>query len=41
MLCGECKLNFAEFMKEYGKYYGLILLVVYLVVYGVTGALPY
>ena len=41
MLCGECKLNFAEFMKEYGKYYGLVLLVVYLAVYGIVGALPY
>ena len=40
MLCGECKLNFPEFMKEYGKYYGLILLVLYLVVYGILGALP-
>ena len=41
MLCGECKLSFAEFMKEYGKYYGLVLLVVYLAVYGIVGALPY
>lgn len=41
MLCGECKLNFTDFMKEYGKYYGIALLVLYLVVYGVIGALPF
>ena len=41
MLCGETKMNFPDFMKEYGKYYGLILLVLYLVVYGLIGALPY
>ena len=41
MLCGECKLNFTDFMKEYAKRYGLILLVVYMVVYGIVGALPF
>lgn len=41
MLCNECKLNFTDFMKDYGKNYGLILLALYLVVYGLTGALPY
>ncbi len=41
MLCGETKVNFVEFMKEYSKQYGWILLLVYLAVFGLTGALPY
>lgn len=41
MLCGETKLNFVDFQKEYTKYFGWVVILVYLVVYGVTGALPY
>lgn len=41
LLCGETKLNFVDFQKEYVKYFGCIILLTYLVVYGVVGALPY
>lgn len=40
MLCGETKLNFIDFQKEYIKYFWLII-VVYLAVYGVIGVLPF
>jgi citrate-Mg2+:H+ or citrate-Ca2+:H+ symporter, CitMHS family len=40
MLCGETKLNFVEFQKEYIKYFWVVI-VTYLVVFGITGALPY
>jgi citrate-Mg2+:H+ or citrate-Ca2+:H+ symporter, CitMHS family len=40
MLCGETKMNFVEFQKEYTKYFWVVI-VTYLVVYGLTGALPY
>lgn len=41
MLCGQTEMNFVDFMKEYAKNYGWIVLIVYLVVFGITGALPY
>ena len=41
MLCGETKLNFVEFQKEYMKNYGWIIILIYLAVFGLTGALPY
>lgn len=40
LLCGETKLNFVEFQKEYVKYFSVVLLT-YLVVYGLVGVLPY
>lgn len=41
MLCGEAKLNFVDFQKEYTRYFGWVVLLVYLVVYGIVGVLPY
>jgi CitMHS family citrate-Mg2+:H+ or citrate-Ca2+:H+ symporter len=40
MLCGETKLNFVDFQKEYIKYFWAVF-VTYLVVYGIVGVLPY
>jgi CitMHS family citrate-Mg2+:H+ or citrate-Ca2+:H+ symporter len=40
MLCGETKMNFVDFQKEYSKYFWIVI-ITYLVVYGLTGALPY
>ena len=40
ILCGETKLNFVEFQKEYIKYFWVVI-VTYLVVFGISGALPY
>lgn len=39
MLCGETKMNFVEFQKEYIKFFWGVI-VVYMVVYGITGVLP-
>lgn len=41
MLCGETKLNFVDFQKEYAINFGWVVIVVYLVMFGLTGALPY
>ena len=41
MLCGETKLNFVDFQKEYTKYFGWVVLLVYLAAYGIAGVLPY
>ena len=41
MLCGETKLNFVDFQKEYTKNFGWIIIILYLVVFGLTGALVY
>ncbi|MFR5601052.1 MAG: hypothetical protein ACLTKI_01230, partial [Lachnospiraceae bacterium] len=41
MLCGETKMNFVDFQKEYTKHFGWVVILVYLVVFGITGALPY
>ena len=41
MLCGETKMNFVDFQKEYDINFGWVVIIVYLVVFGITGALPY
>ena len=41
MLCGETKMNFVDFQKEYAINFGWVVLIVYLVVFGLTGMLPY
>lgn len=41
MLCGETKMNFVDFQKEYTINFGWVVLIVYLVVFGLTGMLPY
>ena len=41
MLCGETKMNFVDFQKEYTINFGWVVIIVYLVVFGLTGALPY
>lgn len=41
MLCGETKMNFVDFQKEYAINFGWVVIIVYLVVFGITGALPY
>ena len=41
MLCGETKMNFVDFQKEYAVNFGWVVLLVYLAVFGITGALPY
>ena len=41
MLCGETKMNFVDFQKEYAINFGWVVIIVYLVVFGLTGMLPY
>ena len=41
MLCGETKMNFVDFQKEYAKHFGWVVILVYLAVFGITGVLPY
>ena len=41
MLCGETKMNFVTFQKEYTKNFGWIVILIYLAVFGITGVLPY
>lgn len=41
MLCGETKMNFVDFQKEYAKNFGWVVILIYLAVFGVTGVLPY
>ena len=41
MLCGETKMNFVDFQKEYTINFGWVVIIVYLVVFGLTGMLPY